>query len=87
MKDLLALPPKLGGLGLVNPTKEVEIEQANSQDVTAPLVTRIVEQDANISDIQEELTQRKREAHNTKCKHRQEAATTLKSELPAALLR
>ena len=63
-RDLLALPPRLGGLGLVNPTKEVEIEQANSQHVTAPLVTCIVEQDEDISDIKEELKQRKREAHN-----------------------
>ena len=43
-----SLPPRLGGLGLVNPTKEVEIEQANLQHVTAPLVTRIVEQDEDI---------------------------------------
>ena len=51
-----------------------------------PLATRIVEQDEKISDIQEELKQRKRKEHNYKCKHQQEAATTLKSELPAALL-
>ena len=85
-RDLLAVPRRLGGLGLVNPRKEVEIEQANSQHVTALLVTRILEQDENISDIQEELQQCKREAHNSKCKHQQESATTLKSELPAALL-
>ena len=84
--DLLALPPRLGGLGLVNSRKEVEIEQANSQHVTAPLVIHIVEQDENISEIQEEMKQRKRKAHNSKCKHQQEPATTLKSELPAALL-
>ena len=84
-RDLLALPPRLGGLSLVNPTKEVEIEQANSQHVTAPLVTNIVEQNENISDIKEEMKQRKREAHNSKCTHQQEAATALKSELPAAL--
>ena len=84
--DLLALRPRLGVLGLVNPTKEVEIEQASSQHVTAHLVIHIVEQDENISDIQEELKQCKREAHNSKCKHQQEPATTLKSELPAALL-
>ena len=85
-RDLLALPPRLGGLGLVNPRKEVEIEQANSQHVTALLVIHIVEQDENISDIQEELQQCKREAHNSKCKHQQEPATTLKSELAAPLL-
>ena len=45
---LLGLPPRLGGLDLVKPTKEGEIKQANSQHVTAPLVTRIVEQDENI---------------------------------------
>ena len=54
--------------------------------MTALLVIHIVEQDENISDIQEELQQCKREAHNSKCKHQQEPATTLKSELAAALL-
>ena len=77
----------MGGLGLVNPTKEVEIKQVDSHHVTAPLVRRIVEQDENISNIKEELKQRRRETHNCKCKPQQAAATILMSELPAALLR
>ena len=46
-----------------------------------PLVTHIVEQDENISDIQDDLKQCKREAHNIKRKHQQQTAAQLKSEL------
>ena len=35
-RDLFALPPRLGGIGVTNPIKETAIEQANSQHVTAP---------------------------------------------------
>ena len=61
--DLLALPPRVGGLGIVNPTKEVEIKQANLQHVTAPLVIHIVEQDENISDISKRNLSSVRERH------------------------
>ena len=80
-RDILALPPQLGGLGLVNPMKEADIEQAIQQHMAEPLVTHIVEQDENISDIQDDLKQCKREAHNVKRKHQQQTAAQLKSEL------
>ena len=50
-RDLLALPPRLGSLHLVNPRKEVEFKLVNLQHVTVLLVTCIVEQDESISDI------------------------------------
>ena len=71
----------------MNPTKDADIEQANSQHVTAPLAARIVEQDKNIADIQTELKQCRREAHNFKRKHKEETAVRLKTELPLALWR
>ena len=43
-RDLLALPVRLGGLGLVNPTETSDKFQA-SMKLTAPLVAIIVSQD------------------------------------------
>jgi hypothetical protein len=43
-RDILALPARLGGLGLENPSHEAEREFASSKRVTAPLVDQIVAQ-------------------------------------------
>jgi hypothetical protein len=43
-RDNLALPARLGGLGLENPSHETEREYASSKRVTAPLVDQIVAQ-------------------------------------------
>ena len=66
----------MGGLGLVNPTKEVEIKQANLQHVTAPLVIHIVEQDENISDIS------KRNLSSVRERHTIPSASIKKNQLP-----
>ena len=42
-RDLLALPIRLGGLGIANPTAE-STEHYSSKSITAPLTTLIVEQ-------------------------------------------
>ena len=44
MQEMLALPARLGGLGLTNPATSAK-EQAASQQISAPLVDRIVNQD------------------------------------------
>ena len=84
-RDLLSLPPRLGGLGLTNPTKDLSIERENSLHITAPLVQRILKQDESINDIQEQLKHRKKEAYMSKCKSQQATATKLKAELPPTL--
>ena len=43
-RDILALPARLGGLGLENPSHEAEREYVSSKRVTAPLVDLIVAQ-------------------------------------------
>ena len=43
-RDILALPARLGGMGLENPSHEAEREYASSKRVTAPLVDQIVAQ-------------------------------------------
>ena len=43
-RDLLALPPRMGGLGIINPAKMTEIEHSNSLKVTAALTKHIIEQ-------------------------------------------
>ena len=41
-RDILALPVRLGGLGMGNPTNEASHDYTSSVKVTAPLVERIV---------------------------------------------
>ncbi|CAB4008847.1 Hypothetical predicted protein, partial [Paramuricea clavata] len=43
-RDILALPARLGGLGLENPSHEAERQYVSSKRVTAPLVDQIVAQ-------------------------------------------
>ena len=44
-RDLLALPVRLGGLGLINPAQESTSAFESSKRITAPLVALIVVQD------------------------------------------
>ena len=81
-RDLLALPQRLEGLGLTNPTRDMNIERENSQHIMAPPVEHIVKQDESINDIQGELKHQKKEAYMSKFKSLQAAATKLKAELP-----
>jgi len=43
-RDLLSLPPRFGGLGLINPSKYSTSQFASSVSITAPLVDLIVQQ-------------------------------------------
>ena len=48
--DILALPVRLGVLGMGNPTNEASHEYTSSVKVTAPLVKRIVSQTHQLPD-------------------------------------
>ena len=50
VRDMLALPARLGGLGLTNPVATAEEQQAASQLISAPLIERIVCQDHCLAD-------------------------------------
>ena len=43
-RDLLALPPRMGGLGIINPAKVTSIEFSNSLKLTAGLTGHIIDQ-------------------------------------------
>ena len=49
-RELLALPARLGGLGLMNPAASVKDQRAASQQISAPLVDRIINQDHQLDD-------------------------------------
>ena len=44
IRDLVALPARLGGMGIINPTKVAECEYSNSRKLTQPLTKMIIEQ-------------------------------------------
>ena len=49
-RDILALPVRLGGLGMTNPCLEANFEQSFSVKVTIPLVRQIVAQSHQMPD-------------------------------------
>ena len=44
-KEIIALPPRLGGLGIPNPRRSADIEHQNSKKLTSMLTRLIVQQD------------------------------------------
>ena len=73
-RNLLALPCKLGGLGLVNPTDVCSEQHSTSKLITVPLVNLVVKQEACLGDCltsqQHEKTKartQKRLKKNTRC--------------------
>ena len=49
-RDILALPVRLGGLGMTNPCLDANLEQSSSVKVTIPLVQQIVAQSHQMPD-------------------------------------
>ena len=49
-QEMLAQPARLGGLGLMNPTITAKEQQAASQQIRAPLVDQIINQDHQFDD-------------------------------------
>ena len=43
-RDLLALPARLSGLGIINPSQDADVQYQASMKTTAPLVEKIVSQ-------------------------------------------
>lgn len=76
-RDILALPARLGGMGLSNPCQDVKREHDSSIKVTAPLVERIIEQVHQLPDdsLVKPLQQ---EAMNEKTKDNAERAQSIK---------
>ena len=47
-RDLLPLPCRLGGMGLINPTKICDDHFSHSEEITGPLVNLIIQQKLDI---------------------------------------
>jgi len=85
-RELLALPARLGGLGLLNPSHLSTIEYSASMKVTQPLVDHIIKQDERYGyEILQDQLSAKAEVHKSKREQHSNAALTLKDILPPSL--
>ena len=87
-RDLLALPVRLGGLGLVNPTETSDKFQA-SMKLTAPLVATIVSQDqtCEINPDPDYIYIRKKEIRAFNRQYSEDQANVIYSQLTPQLKR
>ena len=87
-RKLLALPSRLGGIGLVDPTETSAMEYSSSLRVAAPLIHLILAQDPRYPfEALEEQIMAKTEICREKSEQQSEAAKLLKSTLPRSLQR
>ena len=83
---LLALPARLGGLGLLNPSHLSTTEYSASMKITQPLVDQIIKQDEKYGyKILQDQHSAKAEVHKSKQEQHSNAASTLKDILPPSL--
>ena len=86
MRDLLALPARLGGIALTNPTSAAAMEFSASTKISDPLKSAILQQKFEYSeDIATEQLEAKAEVRNIKCEQSAQAADSLKQSLPISL--
>ena len=83
-RALLALPARLGGLGLINPCT-LSGEHELSKKVSAPLVALIVQQQIEPGHTSAQQLEAKRIGHQEKRRSQLETANDLKSRLPPTL--
>ena len=74
IRDLIALPARFGGMGIINPVKTADEEYKNSTKLTKTLTERIVEQDKESEVDRDEIKEIKRQIS-------QERATKQRQEL------
>ena len=86
VRDLLALPTRLGGLGIANPVKQAESQHHTSRRVTAPLIKHIIEQSRELPiEAQEEQFEAKRTTRRANQQTRTNEANNLAPTLPSSL--
>ena len=87
-RQLISLPSRLGGLGIINPCDASAFQFAASQRVTGPLVSLILEQDSQFTvDVLNEQLALKREIHLENHCRTKNLAASLHPLLPAELQR
>eukprot|EP00731_Ephydatia_muelleri_P009516 Em0005g102a len=81
-RNLLSLPPKLGGLGIPDPTITSDTEYTASRSVCKPLYNLILLHDSSYpTEAIEQQVEAKKEVHSLKLKHSQGSAFNLRPQL------
>ena len=83
-RELLALPARLGGLGLINPTTLTN-EYDNSLHISAPLSALITLQSADLGDACEQQREVKATLRAERRRQQETTAAELKARLPSRL--
>ena len=87
-RNLLELPARLGGLGIMNPTKNAEVHHNSSLRITAPLTTLILRQEKGCSrDINVVQATIKKSVKSERRRVQTDEARSLHDELPPKLQR
>ena len=86
VRNLIALPSRLGGLGIINPARQVDTQHQTSHEVTTPLVRHIIEQSKDFPlEAQEEQIQAKHAACQAKRQAQISEANNIQATLPSSL--
>ena len=86
-RELLALPPRLGGMGITSPEKRANEENANSINLTRSLTEKIVAQDARGEINQIVLTEIKKKISRDRQQLQKHTLEQLKAALPETRVR
>ena len=87
-RDLMALPARLGGLGITDPSRQTSPQHIASVKITAPLVTLILEQSHSYpTEAKAEQTEEKKKARTSRRRRDLFAANELEDKLPSNLRR
>ena len=82
-RDLMALPARLGGLGIVNQTHQATTQYSSSKKITAPLTALILEQSHEYpSVVKNEQMGAKTLIHNARRRHEDMLSKEMKEKLP-----
>ena len=88
VRELLALPVRLGGLGIINPTTLSSSEHLASINISAPLRNLILKQNHEYSfECYEAQINAKREAHKLNRDNARTSASLLRAAIPKSLQR
>ena len=81
-RDLMALPVRHGGLGIINPTKNNILHHQSSENITAPLVSLILEQSHTFhQEVKEKQLRAKKESVKQRKQRDSAAAAELEERL------
>ena len=87
-KLTLALPARLGGLGVIDPTRLSDSHHTSSKNVSAPLVSLILDQSTTYpTNCKESQKKSKSIARNLRRLHEKNRATELSNRLPTSMQR